>query len=59
MIATWWSDIEVNLYAHSDVMEKLGREKAIVVMNHKYHLDWLALWIVMEKLGNLKVGSVL
>ena len=59
MVATWLADIEVNLYAHPDVIAKLGKEKAVVVMNHRYHLDWLALWIVSEYFGNLKVMLLL
>ena len=55
LIAQWWSDIKVHVYAHPNVLARFGKEKVLVVMNHKYHLDWVACWIMMCYYGILQV----
>ena len=55
-MAQWWSDVRVNLYARPELIEKLGKEKAVFVMNHKFQLDWLATWIMALNFGSLQVS---
>lgn len=55
VMSQWWSDIKVNLYARPDVIDKLGKEKAVLVMNHKFQLDWIATWLMARNFGSLQV----
>jgi hypothetical protein len=32
-----------------------GKEHVLVIMNHKYDIDWLLTWIVCERLGMIAV----
>ena len=37
-------------------LSKIGKEHAIVVMNHKYDIDWLMGWIMADRHGVLGVN---
>jgi len=47
-IAQWWSGIDVHLYLGPQELAHFGKEKAIVVMNHKGELDWVISWICSD-----------
>ena len=34
----------------------VGKEHVLVMMNHKYDIDWLMAWILAERFGMLGVG---
>jgi lysophosphatidic acid acyltransferase/lysophosphatidylinositol acyltransferase len=40
-IAQWWSKSDFYLYIKDEDLKQLGKENAIVVLNHKYDIDWL------------------
>nr|KAG5700249.1 hypothetical protein BaRGS_007622 [Batillaria attramentaria] len=52
-LAQWWSGTEVYLYIDPEAYRKLGTEHVLVLMNHKYDIDWLMTWILSERLGIL------
>lgn len=53
-VAQWWSNSDVTLVLH-DAGDKdfIGKEHSIVIMNHKYDIDWLMTWILAERMGML------
>ena len=58
-IAQWWSGIDVHLYLGQQELAQFGKEKAIVVMNHKGELDWVISWICSDHFRVLQVYTCL
>ena len=57
-LADWWSSSTVTFYCHEEVLEDVGKEHAVILMNHHYELDWLFGWMVADRqgiLGNCRV----
>lgn len=53
-IADWWSNSKLYIYCDDDVRKKyLGKEHALLLMNHTYDVDWLIGWMLCEKVGVL------
>ncbi|KAL8611368.1 hypothetical protein ACOMHN_014423 [Nucella lapillus] len=52
-LAQWWSGTEVMFYMDEDDMKLVGKEHVMVMMNHKYDIDWLMAWILAERFGML------
>ena len=40
----------------NETMQLIGKEHTIVIMNHKYDIDWLMAWILAERFGMLGVS---
>jgi len=55
-IAQWWSKSDFYLYIKDEDLKQLGKENAIVVLNHKYDIDWLLGWILCQRV-NLLAGA--
>lgn len=59
VLAEWWSGTDCQLVMEEgEDMSKLGKEHAIVIMNHKYDIDWLMGWIMAERHGVLGSAKV-
>ncbi|UJR37543.1 hypothetical protein I4U23_030245 [Adineta vaga] len=56
--AQWWSRSDCVLYAYPEDVEKVRSEHAIVIMNHKYDIDWLAGWIICQRLGIIQGSKI-
>lgn len=58
-IGTWWSQSEGILFCETEsVFQNLGKESALVTMNHHYEVDWLFGWMGSDNfkvLGNSRV----
>jgi len=58
-IAKYWSNSELTVYVDDPAgMEKFGAEHCLVLMNHKYEIDWLYSWLLADAynvLGGTKV----
>jgi len=57
-LADWWSKSTVTFYCEEEVLDGLGKEHAVILMNHHYELDWLYGWMVGDRagiLGNCRV----
>ncbi|XP_064629130.1 1-acyl-sn-glycerol-3-phosphate acyltransferase gamma-like [Lineus longissimus] len=52
-LAEWWSGSEVEVVAPPEDLKYYGKEHGLVVMNHKYDIDWLAGWVLAERCGLL------
>jgi len=57
-IAQWWSGSDFNLYIKDEDLEMLGKEHALVVLNHKYDIDWLLGWILCQRVSLLAGSKV-
>jgi len=59
VLAEWWSDTDCQLVVEEgEDLSKIGKEHAIVVMNHKYDIDWLMGWIMADRHGVLGSSKV-
>lgn len=53
-LGQWWADSKVKVFIeNSEDIKMLGKDHTIVLMNHKYEVDWLVTWIMSERLGIL------
>lgn len=50
----WVCDLKVNVWAKAGDLEKFRQDNSIVIANHKYQPDWLALWCVGEHINVLQ-----
>jgi len=58
-LAEWWAGSHCQLVVEEDEdYSQIGHEHAIVVMNHKYDIDWLMGWIMAERHGVLGSSKV-
>lgn len=55
-MSEWWSGSTVTIYFENDDAEKdFGRDHSLVLMNHRYEVDWLMAWMISDKLEILGV----
>lgn len=57
-VAEWWSSSDCRLHVRPEDEQYLGRERALLVMNHTYEVDWLMGWIVAEHYSVLGAAKV-
>lgn len=56
MLLEWWSGTECVIYTDPQAYPKFGKENAIVVLNHKFEIDFLCGWSLAERFGVLGVS---
>jgi len=55
-VAEYHANVNLRVFAESaSEMAKLGKEKAVILLNHTSDVDWLIGWILAEKLSMLGV----
>ena len=52
-LGDWWSSSQVRYYCDQEHLGAVGREHAVILMNHHYELDWLYGWMVGDRMGIL------
>ncbi|XP_046363328.1 1-acyl-sn-glycerol-3-phosphate acyltransferase gamma-like isoform X1 [Haliotis rufescens] len=52
-LAQWWSGSDCLLHVSDEDRKMIGKEHVLVIMNHKYDIDWLMAWILAERFGML------
>lgn len=57
MLLEWWSGTECTIYTDPHAYPKYGKENAIVILNHKFEIDFLCGWSLSERLGILGVSD--
>lgn len=57
MLLEWWSGTECTIYTDPKASPHYGKENAIVVLNHKFEIDFLCGWSLAERLGILGVSG--
>lgn len=53
----WWSGTECTLYTDPESYQLYGKENAIVVLNHRFEMDFLCGWTFCERFGVLGVRT--
>lgn len=53
----WWSGTECTLYTDPESYQLYGKENAIVLLNHRFELDFLCGWTFCERFGVLGVRT--
>ncbi|KAM6956650.1 1-acyl-sn-glycerol-3-phosphate acyltransferase gamma [Aplochiton taeniatus] len=59
MFVEWWSGTECTLYTEPSVVEHLGKEHAVIILNHNYEIDFMCGWTIAERYGVLGSSKVL
>ncbi|KAK7272042.1 hypothetical protein RJT34_28396 [Clitoria ternatea] len=49
----WWAGIKIELYTDSETLELMGKEKALLICNHRSDIDWLIGWVLAQRSGLL------
>jgi lysophosphatidic acid acyltransferase/lysophosphatidylinositol acyltransferase len=57
-IGEWWSSSTCVILTDDETWSKMGKEHAIVIMNHSFEVDWLMGWLVCEQSRLLAVSFV-
>ena len=53
-VADWNTNVKVKLYYKDErAAKEFGSMSGIVIANHRYDIDWLAAWMLSDKLGML------
>ncbi|KAF6723719.1 1-acyl-sn-glycerol-3-phosphate acyltransferase delta [Oryzias melastigma] len=58
-VLEWWSCTKCTLYTDPASHLLYGKEKAIVILNHKFEIDFLCGWTFCERFGVLGSSKVL
>ena len=58
-ISDWWSGSTCAVLTDDKTWEMMGKEHAIVLMNHSEEVDWLMGWVVCEQSRLLAVSLYL
>ncbi|XP_036981949.2 1-acyl-sn-glycerol-3-phosphate acyltransferase delta isoform X2 [Artibeus jamaicensis] len=59
MLLEWWSGTECVIHTDPQAYPRFGKENAIVVLNHKFEIDFLCGWSLAERFGVLGGSKVL
>ena len=49
--------MDIKLYGRKEDFDKIGKENAIIVANHRSDIDWLIGWVMAERAGVLGVNA--
>lgn len=53
-LSDWWAGMQYNFYVDKEDYNKyFGKEHAILILNHKYEIDWLTAWGITDRMGIL------
>ncbi|CAF3236758.1 unnamed protein product [Rotaria socialis] len=50
---SWWSDSTIKIYANPQDVKDLQSEYAIILVNHRYEIDWLVGLVAAQEIGLL------
>ncbi|XP_057745191.1 1-acyl-sn-glycerol-3-phosphate acyltransferase 2-like [Arachis stenosperma] len=53
----WWAGVKLQIFTDQEIINKMGKEHALVICNHRSDIDWLVGWILAQRWGCL--GSAL
>ncbi|CAL1409556.1 unnamed protein product [Linum trigynum] len=52
-LVDWWANLKVEVYADDETFNLLGKERAMLLSNHRSDVDWLIGWVLAERSGCL------
>jgi hypothetical protein len=53
---SWWSNSNVTVYVDPKDLKDLQHEYSIILVNHRYEIDWLLGLVVAQEIGLLGVS---
>ncbi|XP_011374681.1 1-acyl-sn-glycerol-3-phosphate acyltransferase gamma [Pteropus vampyrus] len=59
MLLEWWSRTECTLFTDQATVRCLGKEHAVIILNHNFEIDFLCGWTMCERFGVLGSSKVL
>ncbi|KAK1344280.1 hypothetical protein QTO34_014845 [Cnephaeus nilssonii] len=59
MLLEWWSCTQCTLFADQATIDRLGKEHAVIILNHNFEIDFLCGWTMCERFGVLGSSKVL
>lgn len=48
-----WADSEIIIYCKPEDFERIGKEHSLTVINHSYEIDFIILWLLIDKFKGL------
>ena len=54
-----WSGTTVDCYFNKEDMKYVNKEHVVMLMNHKYDIEWLMGWIICQRVGLLRGSKVI
>lgn len=57
MLLEWWSRTECTLFTDQATVRCLGKEHAVIILNHNFEIDFLCGWTMCERFGVLGVSD--
>lgn len=57
MLLEWWSRTECTLFTDQAAVRLLGKEHAVIILNHNFEIDFLCGWTMCERFGVLGVSD--
>jgi len=58
-LAEWWSGMDIKLYGKKEDFDKIGKESAICLANHRSDVDWLIGYTLADRAGVLAVNMII
>ena len=52
---SWWASSKVTVYVDPEDLKALQKEYAIILVNHRYEIDWLLGLVAAQEIGLLGV----
>ena len=52
-----WSGSAFSVYTDTETWSKLGKENALLILNHSNELDWLVAWVLGNQSNILGVSA--
>ncbi|KAF2605469.1 hypothetical protein F2Q70_00026635 [Brassica cretica] len=52
-IVDWWAGVKIKVFTDNETFNRMGKEHALVVCNHRSDIDWLVGWILAQRSGCL------
>uniref|UniRef100_A0A2S2Q061 1-acyl-sn-glycerol-3-phosphate acyltransferase delta n=1 Tax=Sipha flava TaxID=143950 RepID=A0A2S2Q061_9HEMI len=52
-LSDWWAGVQYYYYVDKEDYKYFGKEHAILIINHKYEIDWLTAWAITDRIGTL------
>ncbi|CAM8930046.1 unnamed protein product [Rhodiola kirilowii] len=52
-LVDWWAGLKICVYTDNETFEKIGKEHALLICNHRSDIDWLVGWVLAQRSGCL------
>ncbi|XP_074321322.1 1-acyl-sn-glycerol-3-phosphate acyltransferase 2-like isoform X2 [Silene latifolia] len=49
----WWAGMKIELHTDTETFRLMGKERALLICNHRSDIDWLIGWVLAQRTGCL------